>query len=127
MDREELFDIYDATRVTVFWGGEWADADDIVKERGEGAVVMTAWNPGWERPSREANEAANVAMYADLTNGPYEVVPAIGASVDEAHSEPGFLVWGMNPHLGCEIASKYGQFAIYVYSADGSRETRDCT
>lgn len=127
MEREDLFEIYGATRVTVLSGGEWYEAGRLVKERGEGAVVMTAWNPGWERPSIAENEAANEAMFAELTRGPHEVITAVGASVDEAHSEPGFLIWGMNPHVGCEIARKYGQFAIYVYSPDGSRETLDCT
>lgn len=127
MEREALFEIYDSTLVTVLSGDEWLDAEQLVKERGESAVVMTAWNPGWERPSLAANEEANVAMLADLADGPHEIVPAIGASVDQAHSEPGFLIWEMDLRLGCEIARKYGQFAIYVYSAEGIRETVDCT
>lgn len=126
MEREALFEIYDSTLVTVLSDGEWFEAEALVKERGEGAVVMTAWNPGWERPSLAENEAANEAMFAELASGPHEISTAVGASADEAHSEPGFLIWGMDPELGSEIARKYGQFAIYVYSPDGTRETVDC-
>ena len=126
MEREALFEVYDSTLVTVLLAGEWFEAEAVVKERGEGAVVMTAWNPGWERPSLAENEAANEAMFAELASGSHEIVPAVGASVDEAHSEPGFLIWGMDPQLGCEIARRYGQFAIYVSSPDGTRETVDC-
>lgn len=126
MEREELFDIYDDTVVTVWDGHAWVDPAPRCRERGEGGVVLTAWNPGWERPSRDVNEAANERLSRELAGRGLEVWPAVGASRHEDHSEPGFLVWGMAPEEGCSLAQMFDQFAIYVYDAQGRRTTRDC-
>lgn len=126
MEREELFDIYDDTVVTVWDGTAWIDPTPACRQREVGGVVLTAWNPGWSRPGRTANEAANVRLEAALAVGGWDIWPAIGASRHEDHSEPGFFVWGMSPEEGCSLAREFGQFAIYVFDAEGSRTTRDC-
>lgn len=126
MERAELFEIYDDTEVTVWDGAAWVDPAPLCRARGEGAVVLTAWNPGWERPDRATNDASNERLEADLADCGLDVWPAIGASQHEDHAEPGFLVWGMAADQGCAIARRFGQFAIYVYSPDGVRATVDC-
>jgi len=126
MEREELFDIYDDTIVTAWDGREWVDPGPACVERAVGAVVLTAWNPGWERPAREVNEEANRRLEAELAHRGWDFWPAVGASRHDDHSEPGFLVWGMSPEDGCALARDFGQFAIYVYDADGMRVTCDC-
>lgn len=126
MERDELFGIYDDTVVTAWDGEAWIDPSPICVARGRSAVVITAWNPGWERPDRQVNEANNARLEADLAETDFEVWPAVGASRYEDHSEPGFLVWGMTPDEGCTVARRYGQFGIYFYGADGMRTTIDC-
>lgn len=124
--REELFGIYDDTLVTVWDGSSWVDPAPVCVARGESGVVLTAWNPGWERPGRAANEANNRRLEAELDLIGADVWPAVGASQRDDHSEPGFIVWGMTAERGCEIARRFGQFAIYLYDPDGSRKTIDC-
>lgn len=126
MERNDLFDIYDDTVVTVWDGHGWVDPADVCTARGQGAVVLTAWNPGWERPERPVNDAANLRLQKDLEALGVEVWPAVGASRHDDHSEPGFIAWGMDGQSGCAVARRFGQFAIYVYDAQGTRLTLDC-
>jgi hypothetical protein len=126
MERDELFEIYDDTVVTIWDGHAWVDPAPLCRVRGRGAVVLTAWNPGWERPGRAVNDATNQRLEAELVQGRAEVWPAVGASRHDEHSEPGFIVWGMTAEEGCEIARRYGQFGIYLYDAEGQRVTVDC-
>ena len=126
MERDDLFAIYDDTVVTAWDGLAWVDPGPVCIARQISAVVLTAWNPGWERPGHEVNDANNLRLEADLVEAGLDVWPAIGASQNDDHSEPGFLVWGISAEQGCAIARRYGQFGIYLYGPDGVRTTIDC-
>lgn len=126
MERADLFQIYDDTLVTVWDGDAWVDPAPLCRARGVGAVILTAWNPGWERPDRATNDTNNRRLEAQLADSGADFWPAVGSSRYDDHSEPGFIVWGMAAEEGCALARRFGQFGIYLYDADGVRVTVDC-
>lgn len=82
--------------------------------------------PGTARPSWAENEAANSRMFEALWPRRYEIWRADGFSADGTWREPGWLVWGMPVEEGAEVASQFGQFAIYGYSDEGVRSVIAC-
>jgi len=131
-DREALFGEYEAAIVRAHNPqtqdeAAWIDPATVCVKRGAGCVVMTAWNPGFERPGRAVNDARNAAMLAVLREQGCEVWSADGSSLDGAFHEPGFLVWQMREDQACALAAEFGQFAIYVYSSTGARRVVACS
>jgi len=125
--REDLFGHYDSTIVSVLHPEHgWTDPALVMLERGDTAVVMTAWNPGFERPGRDINELANARMRAELVLTGHETWRADGTSPDGTFHEPGWLAWGMQVPDAIELARRFGQFAIYVFDATGERTTVPC-
>ncbi len=125
--RAELFAAYESTLVQAFQpGGTWVDPRSACFERGHGGYVMTAWNPGFDRPTATENAAANLRMHTELEIAGYEVWPCDGASPDGTFAEPGFLVWGMPRAEALEVARRYRQFAIYEYDEGGVRSVIPC-
>ena len=125
--REDLFEHYDSTIVSVLhpdYG--WTDPALLVLERGEAAVVMTAWNPGFERPAIEINELANARLHAELVLTGHVTWRADGTSPDGSFHEPGWLAWGIQVPEAIALARRYGQFAIYVFDPTGERLTVPC-
>jgi hypothetical protein len=127
-DREALFLIYEqalvATQEPV--AREWVDPALECLGRSQSAIVMTAYNPGTDRPSWAENEAANERMQTVLIDLGYEVWPADGFSADGTWREPGWLVWGMSVEQGAAIAADFGQFAVYAYDSEGVRTVVAC-
>jgi hypothetical protein len=64
-DHEQVADLYLATLVSVELAGGWLDARAAAERLGPFHVI-TAWNPGHERPDDDANAAANAALREDL-------------------------------------------------------------
>lgn len=124
--REELHQIYESADVELrpFDSSEndWKSAPAVVRERGIGGVVITGWNPGQLRPSEAENDLANQRLLSILLSTGYEIWHADGFSPDRSFREPGFIAWKMNPELGCQIASDFGQFAIFYYDESGNRQ-----
>ncbi len=75
-------------------------------------AIITAWNPGDERPSADANEAADLALRNDLADSGRVVFRASGFSPDFLHGEPG---WGADiPKADAIVLGrKYRQRAIW--------------
>lgn len=123
--REALHEIYESALVEVrpLNSGEqdWRLAAEVVRERSQGGVVITAWNPGQLRPTPEENADANHRLFNVLRETHYELWEADGFSPDRSFREPGFIAWGMDAKIGCQIASEFGQFAIFLYRPDGTR------
>ncbi len=129
--REELFAEYAAAIVSAREPGAtdataWSDPALFCAIRGQAGLVMTAWNPGFARPTKEINEANNARMFAALDETGFEIWAADCASPDGQFREPAFLVWDMPVDSGLVLASEFGQFAIFVYSAEGERTVVSC-
>jgi phosphopantetheinyl transferase len=124
--KNELHEIYTGAQVEIRPRGAsselWQKPEDVIRLRKVGGVVITAWNPGQLRPSIIVNEKANDRLLKRLESTGLEIWDADGFSPDRTFREPGFMAWGMDPDFGCEVAREFGQFAIFVYHSDGSRE-----
>ena len=125
--REQLFDLYDTTIVSALDPDHgWTDPALVAIARGRSALVMTAWNPGHQRPSESDNRRANDVMRQELAATGREVWRADGRAPGGAFSEEGWLAWGLPVDVGLAIAARYGQFAIYAYDETGLRVTVAC-
>lgn len=103
----------------------WRPAREVVRERAMPGCVMTAWNPGQERPSREVNELANTRLRRVLEALGEDFWEADGFSPDRTFREPGFIVWNMPVAQACDIAAKFGQYAIFYFDEQGNRSVID--
>ena len=125
--RESLFDAYETTIVSVrhpVLG--WTDPALVALEERRSAVVLTAWNPGFERPDQAQNEAAGERLRVELVRAGHAPWCADGRAPDGSAHEAGWIVWGMDVAEGIAIAARFGQFAVYAYDEAGVRRTVPC-
>jgi hypothetical protein len=80
--------------------------------------VITAWNPGDERPSREENDRANEALRADITRRGLAPMRAPGSDPNSPHAEESWAVAGFNDHDARELGAKYRQVAVFRITAE---------
>jgi len=121
---QEFADVYDST-VLVTWDPRDLDTPRDVAEsartRRESCVVLTAWNPGHERPTQAENIAANQRLHAQLIELGLDVWPCDGASPDGTFAEPGFCVWSMTEAQARSIGRAFGQYAVFTFNEEGER------
>jgi hypothetical protein len=124
-DPRAMTDVYQAAVVRT-WDPDRAGVDLdpalVAQERGEQAVVLTAWNPGDARWSKAQNDRANDRMRTELMATGLPVWAADGSNPEGTFREPGFCVWGMSVAGGIALARRFDQFAVYVYLPSGARE-----
>ncbi|GIW12971.1 MAG: hypothetical protein KatS3mg062_0410 [Tepidiforma sp.] len=75
-------------------------------------AVVTAYNPGRERPPAEVNEARNRELLAEIERRGFRWLPAEGRSGDGAHREPSFAVFGLELEDALQLARAFGQAAV---------------
>jgi hypothetical protein len=121
--REELFTIYESAHVEMRPIGSkvWQEGAISVRARGLSGVVITAWNPGQDRPGVVKNKQANELLLTLLMEYCDDIWEADGFSSDRTYREPGFMAWGMSPEIGLQIAREFGQFAIFYFEDSGNR------
>ncbi len=118
-----LMGIYESAHVEMRPVGSkiWQDAVATVRARDSSGVVITAWNPGSDRPSLAENKQANELLLKRLQHYCNDIWEADGFSPDRVHREPGFIAWGMPAQVGQRIAREFGQLAIFYFEPDGTR------
>ncbi len=104
---------YLPTLVTVRVDGVWMSGFDFCASRGVQIHVITAWNPGNERPSDEINEVRNEQLRLDITALGFDVLEALGSDPNSPHSEKSWAVVGMADNTAIELGKKYGQVAVF--------------
>jgi hypothetical protein len=104
--------LYLATVVTIEDRGEWRHAHEVAARIGT-VHVLTAWNPGDERPKREVNDRANEALRADLLSRGLKPMPARGSDPNSRHAEESWAVAGFDDHGARELGAKYRQVAVF--------------
>lgn len=121
--RNEFHEIYESSQVEMRpMGSElWTEGVEAVRSRAKSGVMITAWNPGPDRPSVEENNQANDLLLKRLETYCSDIWEADGFSPDGTHREPGFIAWEMKPEIGLQIAREFGQFAIFYFEANGAR------
>lgn len=113
--------LYLKTIVTVQIGGEWVSASDLAADEVATLHVVTAWNPGVDRPAREVNEDANVRLLADIQALGLSGIRALGRDPDSDHCEESWAVFGLSDTQAVDLGRRYGQVAVFRISE--SRQT----
>ena len=109
--------LYLATIVTIHDEGAWHPAHQVAARLGT-LHVITAWNPGDERPSREENDRANRALRAELEARGLAPLPALGSDPNSPHAEESWAVTGLDDRTARELGAKYRQVAVFRITAD---------
>jgi hypothetical protein len=104
---------YLPTLVTVCVDGIWMSGFDFCASRGVQIHVITAWNPGDERPSSEVNDTQNNQLLADISAMGLEVLEALGSDPNSTHAEKSWAVIGLTDKIAIELGKKYGQVAVF--------------
>jgi len=112
----DIASLYLATVVTVDDHGTWRPAHEVAAKLGT-LHVITAWNPGDERPEREVNDHANEALRADLTQRGLAPLRALGSDPNSSHAEESWAVAGFNDREARELGVKYRQVAVFRITA----------
>lgn len=105
--------LYLPTLVTVCVDGIWMSGFDFCASRGVQIHVITAWNPGDERPRGEINEARNQELRAEISARGLEALEALGSDPNSSHAEKSWAVVGMTDDTAIELGRKYGQVAVF--------------
>ncbi len=108
--------LYLATVVTIHDAGAWRPAHEVAARLGT-LHVITAWNPGDERPSREVNDSANEALRAELAARGLAPLPALGSDPNSPHAEESWAVTGLDDRDARELGAKYRQVAVFRITA----------
>jgi hypothetical protein len=86
--------------------------------------VVTAWNPGAERPGAATNAAANRSLKRRLEQaGASQILEARGVDADPRsdYYEDGFAVWDLTAAQVLDLAVEFRQDAIFEITAAGHR------
>lgn len=75
--------------------------------------VVTAWNPGEDRPTRDENNAANERLKVKLVEKGLLPVRAVGADPDSEHFEESWAVIGLDDDEARMIGAAFGQVAVF--------------
>ncbi|MFM8531503.1 MAG: DUF3293 domain-containing protein [Ilumatobacteraceae bacterium] len=98
--------------------GEIVEARELAGRLDATIHVITAWNPGAERPGEQENRRRNETLRADLAAITDPVLPALGTSTDDAHpgephSEESWAVIGLDLDDALALGARYDQDANF--------------
>ena len=117
MSERDLPQLYLRTVVSIEEDGSLVPASNS-RSITEGAVhVLTAWNPGDERPSREENDAANEELRIELVSRGLNPCRAVGADPDSEHAEESWAVHGLSDDEARAIGAAFRQVAVFRLTA----------
>jgi Family of unknown function (DUF6308)/Protein of unknown function (DUF3293) len=108
--------LYLKTNVTVEIDAEWVSAFDVASSQVAPIHVITAWNPGEGRPSREENDDANFRLHDDIRSLGCIPLPALGSDPDSDHAEESWAVFGLEDDQAMDLGRRYGQVAVFRVS-----------
>jgi hypothetical protein len=97
--------------VSVELAGRSVDARTAADQLGPSHVI-TAWNPGHERPGDDANAAANAALRDDLKALGCSPIAALGKDPRSDHAQRSWAVCGLDDRAACALGARYGQWAV---------------
>jgi hypothetical protein len=113
---EAVYEVDPASGKVVFRIGQ-----PIPALAGQPFALVTAWNPGLERPSRAANEAANLALQARIRGLGWAFLPGRGRDESGTHVEPSFAVFGISFKRAAAVAGDFGQAAFVWFDGETAR------
>ena len=77
-------------------------------------AMITAYNPTFERPGREVNEARQAQLIERITELGYGFWPAHSIGEDDGFEEPMLLVRDIPESMARQLAREFRQLAILV-------------
>jgi hypothetical protein len=80
--------------------------------------ILTAWDPGPERPGEAVNRARQAELESELRVLGLHLCPTIGRDVRTGHSEEGVGISGMEREAILAVAATYGQDAIFEWTPE---------
>ncbi len=78
--------------------------------------VLTAWNPGWERPGPEVNRVRQAALEAELVAPGLQVLAARGVDPVTGDRDEGVAVRGARESEVAALGARYGQDAMFAWT-----------
>jgi len=84
-------------------------------------AIITAWNPGADRPCERDNSKANERLHALLCKRGWRFHPACGYATDGSHVEPSFAVLDIDADAALGLARQFGQVAILFWDGVSAR------
>ncbi len=127
---DDLWVEYARTVVEIFRPDEPDEGDVVVGAAPPGQVgewpwastqpvhILTAWDPGDERPSTEENRARQAALEADLRVETDAVWFTLGVDPVSGHREEGIAARGVSEAVTLALGARYRQEAIFVWTPD---------
>jgi len=109
----DLANLYLKTLISIDEDDVLVPAQSSSLVRGSRVHVITAWNPGDERPSPSENDASNRALHERLIERGLHPRRAVGADPDSAHFEESWAVIGLDDHEARAIGASFGQVAVF--------------
>ncbi len=80
--------------------------------------ILTAWDPGEERPGDQENRVQQAALEADLRHVTHDLWSAVGVDPLSGHREEGVAVSGVTHAVARVLGARYRQDAIFVWTPD---------
>jgi len=80
--------------------------------------ILTAWDPGDERPGAEENRTRQAALEADLHMATDALWFTVGVDPVSGHREEGVAACGVSEAEALALGARYRQEAIFVWTPD---------
>lgn len=109
----EIAHVYLKTHVSFVKNGRLEPVTPADFPHGEVAHVITAWNPGDERPNADSNAVADARLRDHLVGRGLDPLRARGADPESTHFEDGWLVRGLRDVDARSIGADFGQVAVF--------------
>ena len=78
--------------------------------------LLTAWDPGPERPGPEVNRVRQAALEADLAELSAPLLAAVGLDPATGRREEGVAVRGLPESEVLALGARYGQDAVFAWT-----------
>jgi len=126
MTTGHLAELYLKTVVSIEENSRFIPASSSGLVRTSVVHVLTGWNPGDDRPTRDQNDSANRRLHMLLEERGLQPVRAIGADPDSDHAEESWAVVGLDDEEARAIGASFGQVAVFRIS-DGTQTVLACS
>jgi len=80
--------------------------------------ILTAWDPGFDRPGDQTNRLRQAALEAHLRPLVAALWPAVGVDPVSGHREEGVAVRGIREPDALALGARYGQDAIFAWTPE---------
>ncbi len=84
----------------------------------EPVPILTAWDPGSERPGVEVNRRLGAELESALRPQARRLLDAVGFDPDAGHREEGIAAFGLSVDDAVALGARYRQDAIFVWAPD---------